>query len=110
MLSSVTNLIFKNFNLMSSETDHMTNVNSVYEFTKLKNNQVHYVDFDAGTCSCPSFLKHGYCKHKIYLHEKENVDSKTIIIDCMFKYQRNTKMMQRQRGRVQDAAPALVRN
>lgn len=102
--------IFRNVNLISNETYCITNVNSLYKFTKLENNHSHYVDFEAGTCSCPSFLKHGYCKHIIYLHKKKNVDSKTIIIDRRFKYRGNTRMTQRQRGRVQDAAPALVRN
>jgi hypothetical protein len=88
--------IFRIVNLMSNTTYHITNVNSVYKFTKLENNHVHYVDFDAGTCSCPSFLKYGYCNHIIYLHKKKNVDSKTIIIDHRFKYQENTRMMQRQ--------------
>ncbi len=78
--------IFRDVKLMSCETYHITNVNTVYKFTKLENNHAHYVDFDAGTCSCPSFLKYGYCKHIIYLHKKKNVDSKTIIIDCSFKY------------------------
>jgi hypothetical protein len=96
-------------NLMSNATYCITNVNSVYKFTKLENNNVHYVYFDASTWSCPSFLN-GYCKYIIYLHKKKNVDSNTIIIDRRFKYKRNTRMTQRQRGRVQDAAPALVRN
>ena len=102
--------LFRTVNLMSNATYSITNVNSVYKFTKLETNHVHYVDFDAGTCSCPCFLKHGYCKHIIYLHKKKNVDSNTIIIDRRFKYKGNTRMTQRQRGRVQDAAPALVRN
>ncbi len=84
-------------NLMSSETYHLTNVNSVYKFTKLENNHVHYVDFDSGTCSCPSFLKHGYCKHIIYLHKKKYVNSKTIIIDHRFKCRGNTRMTQAKR-------------
>jgi hypothetical protein len=76
--------IFRNVNLMRSETYCIINVNSVYKFTKLGNNHVHCVDFDAGTFSIPSFLKHVYCKHIIYLHKKKNIDNKTIIIDCRF--------------------------
>ena len=101
---------FRNVNLITTETYHITEVNLVYKFTKVENNQVHYVDFNAYTCSCPSFLKHGYCKHIIWVHNKRNTDSKTIVIDRRFKYRGNTKMTQRQRGRVRDAAPALVRN
>ena len=101
---------FRNVNLIINETYHIAEVNLVYKFTKVENNQVHYVHFDAGTCSCPSFLKHGYCKHIIWVHNKRNTDSKTIVIDRRFKYRGNTKMMQRQRGRVQGAAPSLMRN
>ncbi len=52
----------------------------VYKFTKVENNQVHYVDFGAGICSCPLFLKHGYCKHLIYIHKKKNVDDSMMCV------------------------------
>ncbi len=43
--------MFRMVNLMSNATYRNTDVNSVYKFTKLENNHVHYVDFDASTCS-----------------------------------------------------------
>jgi hypothetical protein len=46
----------------------------------------------------------------IYMHKKKNGESKTIIFDCRFKYGGNSKMTQMERGRVQKAAPALIRN
>jgi hypothetical protein len=102
--------ILKMVDTISDNTYSVSEENLVFKFTKLENNHVHYVDMSAGTCSCPSFLKHGYCKHIIYMHKKKNLDSDTTIIDRRFKYKGNTRMTQRQRGHVRDAAPALVRN
>jgi hypothetical protein len=82
----------------------------LYTFTKLENNQQHLVDFDRGSCTCRYFLKYAYCKHILHIHRLRNEDSDAIIIDRRFKYKGNTKMTQRQRGRVRDAAPALERN
>ncbi len=76
----------------------------------LENNQQHVVDFGRGGCTCQFFLKYAYCKHILHVHKLRNEDSDTIIIDHCFKYKGNTKMMQRQRGLVRDAAPALERN
>jgi hypothetical protein len=78
--------------------------------TKLGNNQQHVVDFGRGSCPCRFFFKNAYCKHILDVHKLQKKDSDTIIIDHCFKYKGNTKMMQRQRGCAQDAAPALKRN
>lgn len=95
---------------IDDKTYKVTTHELLYTFTKLENNRQHVVDFSQGSCTCRFFLKHAYCKHILHIHKLRNEDSDTIIIDRHFKYKGNTKMTQRQRGRVRDAAPALERN
>jgi hypothetical protein len=82
----------------------------LYRFMKNSTQEVHIVEFENCSCSCRYYKKFAYCKHVLFIFKKKNVDCAKIITDRRFKYRGNTRMVRRQRGRVADARPALLRN
>ncbi len=64
---------------------------AVSHYTNKLTNNIYEVNVESSTCTCPSYYKHGFCKHLLHLHQKRNRDSSTIIINRRFKYQGNTK-------------------
>jgi hypothetical protein len=83
--------------------------NSIVTYRKHGNTVTYSINRSTGNCTCRYFMKMGYCKHILHAHALLNEDSDYIIIDHQFKYEGNTKITKRQRGRVRDALPALQR-
>ena len=93
------------------ETSYFTREhgNSIVTYRKHGNTVTYSINRSTGNYTCRYFMKMGYCKHILHAHELLNEDSDYIIIDHQFKYEGNTKITKRQRGRVRDALPASQR-
>ena len=104
-----TSTVRRKCNAISDETYTIRKNEMLYYFTKRENNHQHTVDLGNVNCTCRFFMKHAYCKHLLHVYKICNADSDHIVIDRRFNFRGNTRITQRQRGRVADAAPALVR-
>jgi hypothetical protein len=99
--------VMKKVTTITTDNYLISKCGMIYYFTKRENSHQHAVNFSLGTCTCRSFLKDGYCKHIICVHQIRNMDSSAIIIDRRFKKVNTKVVAEMQGGCVQDAAPAL---
>lgn len=75
---------------------------------KSTNKKIHAAaDVQIGTCSCPYFHKHGYCKHLIHVNGLTNTHSDKIMLKHQFKFKGNIRRAQHAQVRPRHAAPAL---